>query len=73
MALKTFNVDEEVYKRFSTYCKANGISMSKQVERFMRDELERLTAAKKRSKTRTEENTHSHVPTADDHAMKKFC
>jgi len=36
MALKTFNIDEKVYKKFSNICKENGISMSKQVEFFMK-------------------------------------
>ncbi|MBN2458844.1 hypothetical protein JXB28_01040 [Candidatus Woesearchaeota archaeon] len=36
MALKTFNVEEAVYSKFSKFCKENGISMSKQVELFMR-------------------------------------
>jgi len=40
MALKTFNVDEEVYKEFSQFCKENGISMSKQIEIFMEAQLE---------------------------------
>ena len=35
MVLKTFNVQEEVYDKFSRFCKENGISMSKQVEFFM--------------------------------------
>lgn len=35
MAIKTFNVDDEIYKKFSEYCKANGLSMSKQVEFFI--------------------------------------
>ncbi len=36
MALKTFNVDAAVYKKFYAACKENGMSMSKQVEFFMR-------------------------------------
>ena len=40
MVLKTFNVDEEVYKEFSKFCKENGISMSKQVEIFMETQIE---------------------------------
>ena len=40
MVLKTFNVQEETYKRFSGLCKENGISMSKQVEFFMRSFIE---------------------------------
>ena len=35
MVLKTFNVQEEVYNKFSHFCKDRGISMSKQVEFFM--------------------------------------
>jgi hypothetical protein len=35
MVLKTFNVQEEVYRRFSEFCKQHGISMSKQVDNFM--------------------------------------
>ena len=40
MALKTFNVDKEVYGQFSKFCKENGISMSKQIEIFMEAQLE---------------------------------
>jgi len=35
MVIKTFNIDEEKYRVFSEYCKANGLSMSKQVEFFI--------------------------------------
>ena len=40
MALKTFNINQEVYARFSGFCKENGISMSKQVETFMASQVE---------------------------------
>jgi len=40
MALKTFNIDEETYKRFSEICKNSGISMSKQIEVFIKAQLE---------------------------------
>ena len=40
MAIKTFNVEEGVYKKFSTLCKENGMSMSKQVEFFMKSMVE---------------------------------
>lgn len=36
MALKTFNIDESVYIQFSKICRETGMSMSKQVEMFMR-------------------------------------
>ncbi|MFA6022923.1 MAG: hypothetical protein WC781_02435 [Candidatus Pacearchaeota archaeon] len=39
MVLKTFNLNEEVYKKFSEFCKANGISMSKQVEIFIQAQM----------------------------------
>ena len=45
MALKTFNVDDEVYKKFSKHCKEKGISMSKQVENFIRKEIEKILDA----------------------------
>jgi len=40
MALKTFNLDEGVYRKFSGFCKENGISMSKQVEIFIEAQIE---------------------------------
>lgn len=39
MALKTFNINEEVYKKFSKVCKEHGISMSKQVEIFIESQI----------------------------------
>ena len=42
MALKTFNLNEEVYKEFSKHCKEQGISMSKKVENFIEEEIARL-------------------------------
>jgi len=40
MALKTFNLDELIYRKFSGFCRENGISMSKQVEMFMASQTE---------------------------------
>lgn len=39
MVLKTFNLQEQVYNKFSKFCKSNGISMSKQVEFFMESQI----------------------------------
>ncbi|MEM4398088.1 MAG: hypothetical protein QW757_05715 [Candidatus Woesearchaeota archaeon] len=47
MALKTFNIDETIYKKFSDICKKNGMSMSKQIEFFMRSIVEYEPEAKK--------------------------
>lgn len=35
MAIKTFNVEEDIYQKFSSFCKDNGVSMSKQINTFM--------------------------------------
>ena len=35
MVLKTFSIQEEVFERFSRFCRENGINMSKQIELFM--------------------------------------
>ncbi|MFA5259471.1 MAG: hypothetical protein WC979_04705 [Candidatus Pacearchaeota archaeon] len=40
MVIKTFNVEENVYERFLQFCKDNGISMSKQIEMFMKSRVE---------------------------------
>lgn len=47
MVLKTFNVEEDVYKKFSDFCKGHGVSMSKQVELFMESIIEEEPEAKK--------------------------
>lgn len=47
MALKTFNVQEEVYNKFSSFCKGHGVSMSKQIEMFMESMVEEEPEAKK--------------------------
>ena len=47
MVLKTFNVQEDVYKKFSNFCKGHGISMSKQVEIFMESMVDEEPEAKR--------------------------
>lgn len=47
MVLKTFNVQEAVYRKFSDFCKGHGVSMSKQVEMFMESIIEEEPEAKK--------------------------
>ncbi|MCX6746643.1 MAG: hypothetical protein NTU63_00740 [Candidatus Pacearchaeota archaeon] len=39
MVLKTFNLDEETYRKFSEFCKENGFSMSKQVNFFIQSQM----------------------------------
>ena len=40
MVLKTFNLEEETYRKFSNFCKENGISMSKQIDIFIKSQIE---------------------------------
>ncbi len=40
MGLKTFSVEDAVYWKFSRMCKESGISMSRQIEMFMRTFVE---------------------------------
>ena len=47
MVLKTFNIQEEVHKKFSDFCKERGISMSKQIEWFMESMIAKDKEVKK--------------------------
>ena len=46
MVLKTFNLEEEVYNKFSKFCKENGISMSKQINFFIESQISEKPQAK---------------------------
>lgn len=61
MAIKTFNIDDEIYKEFSRHCKKEGVSMSKRVENFIRSELERMKFDKARA------------PSVKEHSFKRYC
>jgi len=68
--IKTFNVDEEVYKQFSAHCKKNGISMSKKIENFIRDEIVKLKVKPSSAgKKIVEKNNLS----AMHHTFSKYC
>lgn len=47
MVLKTFNVQEDIYAKFSAFCRENGLSMSKQVSNFMAYMTQQEPEAKK--------------------------
>jgi len=40
MVIKTFNLEEDVYKKFADFCKENGLSMSKQINIFIKAQIE---------------------------------
>ena len=61
MVLKTFNLDEEVYKKYSEYCKKNGISMSKKINNFIKEELNKIN------------NSYSSCDNIKEHDMFKYC
>jgi negative regulator of replication initiation len=82
MVIKTFNIDEEVYKQFSTHCKKNGVSMSKRVENFLREEMNKINAfvkAQNEKKAKIEaanlaktQVTTTHT-TNSHHTFSKYC
>lgn len=65
MALKTFNIDERIYKEFSNYCKKHGISMSRRVENFIRVELNKVKKGVLAEVTKSVEEA--------EHSFKKYC
>jgi len=75
MALKTFNIDEKIYKQYSDHCKKSGISMSKQVEKFIEKEVESFKS-KPNSNSKAEHQQAAHetspAPT-HEHTFAKYC
>ncbi len=45
--LKTFNIDEAIYEKFSHLCREHGVSMSRQVQFFMASQVEHEPAVRK--------------------------
>lgn len=70
MALKTFNLDRALYKEFSEYCKKHGISMSKRIENFIREEVESIKAGGKLQVKRFVKKIHFE---SDEHPIGKYC
>lgn len=40
MGIKSFSISDEVYEKYSAECKRLGLNMSRQIENFMRFQLE---------------------------------
>ena len=72
MALKTFNLNEEIYKEFSDYCKKEGISMSKKIENFIREEIEQLKSGGKLKVKRFVKEINDSIE-GKEHSFKKYC
>lgn len=47
MVLKTFNLNEETYNKFSKFCKEHGMSMSKQINLFIEAQIEKEPEVRK--------------------------
>jgi len=66
MVLKTFNVDKEAYEKYSKHCKENGVSMSKQVENFIKQEIEKIVGKREINEIKKDMET-------DIHPLSKYC
>jgi hypothetical protein len=76
VALKTFNVDAEVYREFSDYCKKEGISMSKKIENFIREEMEAIKGRAKKVFRKVKEKVEKEagdVVYVKGHPLSKYC
>ncbi|MBU0467360.1 MAG: hypothetical protein KJ718_00735 [Nanoarchaeota archaeon] len=74
MALKTFNIDAETYKTFSEHCKKEGLSMSKKVENFIREEIDKLTKPQAYQPPTPNPRPPKKSPTQNnEHPMHKYC
>ena len=73
MALKTFNIDGETYKEFSKHCKKNGISMSRKIENFIKEELEHIKSGGRVNVKRFTKVLGKDEMDVKEHSFKKFC
>lgn len=72
MALKTFNIDAEVYEKFSQECREKGMSMSKKIENFIKKELESMKISVEKLE-RTEKEVEKEFETKKEHPLSKYC
>ncbi len=73
MALKTFNLDEQIYKEFSKHCKKEGISMSKKIENFLRDEVGKLQLKKSGKNSNSSLKPEKSGLKPGHHSFSKYC
>lgn len=75
--LKTFNLDEQTYNQFSQHCKTNGISMSKKIENFIKDELSKINSPVKEDiKEKAKEQIpqfKEEIKQIKEHSFSKYC
>jgi hypothetical protein len=73
MALKTFNVDDKAYKTYSKHCKSKGISMSKQIESFIKSEIDKLQDNSLTSPIEKMDLGKIEDKIIKDHSFRKYC
>jgi spore coat protein CotF len=75
MALKTFNIDDGIYKSYSKSCKQKGISMSKQVENFLRSEMEKIVKVDSKEDIDVKKISRDmkNFDKSLEHPLKKYC
>jgi hypothetical protein len=79
MALKTFNIDKSVYDVYSKHCKQNGISMSHQVEHFLKKELDKIKLGVEKIEKVSEKRVvemqklAKEIEKGIEHPLKKYC
>jgi hypothetical protein len=72
MALKTFNLDEDSYKKYSSHCKEKGISMSKQIDKFIAQEVSKISGLPLKDIVTPSSDSKANVQ-KDHHSMVKYC
>lgn len=79
MVLKTFNLDELTYKKYSSHCKKAGISMSRQIDRFISQQLTSIETATRPVTPMKHEELDAAKPNvgphraSNEHSMRRFC
>ncbi len=75
MALKTFNIDAEIYKEFSAHSKKEGYSMSKKIENFIRSEMDNTKSDVKAAIKKIERryNLTKQAQQPKEHSFMKYC
>ena len=71
MALKTFNVDAQIYKQFSEHCKKEGLSMSRKVENFIKEEVMKIKLGS--VNVLPDEKLKNSQKKQGEHPLSKYC
>lgn len=70
--LKTFNLDSEIYDAFSEHCKDEGISMSRRVNNFIKQELGKLGKLKL-DLEKGDEKRKAGGDDGGEHPLRRYC